>query len=310
MVEPASAAPAYSHTPVLLREVLELLRPAQGDTIIDCTAGRGGHACEFAQCLLRGGKAGDAGTILLCDLDAGNLLHAAKVVSTQCAGVRVLTHHGNFAEAARVASERGLKANVVLADLGFSSTQMDDPTRGFSFMRDGPLDMRLDTTSQLTASMLVASASEQELERIFRVYGEERMSRAVARKIVAVRKVAPISTTHEFASVVKAVLPTTGPIHPATRVFQALRIAVNDELGSLDALLAACKDQASWLAAGARVGIISFHSLEDRAVKQAFGELAKNGASASRKPVEASEEELARNPRARSAKLRVLTLGG
>jgi 16S rRNA (cytosine1402-N4)-methyltransferase len=296
-----------------MHEVLTLLAPKPGETIVDCTAGRGGHASQLAQ------KLQGQGTLLLCDLDGGNLAYSADVVAQACPGVRILRHHGSFAEAPRVVAQAGLRASVVLADLGFSSTQMDDPARGLSFMRDGPLDMRLDPSAQLTAAALVASASEQELERIFRVYGEERMSRAVARKIVATRKAAPIATTHALASVVKTVIPATGPINPATRVFQALRIAVNDELGHLDALLAACAAPSSragsslagsafWLAPGARVGVISFHSLEDRAVKQAFAAAESSGGRANKKPVEASEAELARNPRARSAKLRVLTL--
>jgi 16S rRNA (cytosine1402-N4)-methyltransferase len=299
-----------------MHEVLTLLAPKPGETIVDCTAGRGGHASQLAQCLQ------GQGTLLLCDLDAGNLAYSADIVAQACPGVRILRHHGSFAEAPRVVTQAGLRASVVLADLGFSSTQMDDPARGLSFMRDGPLDMRLDPSAQLTAAALVASASEQELERIFRVYGEERMSRAVARKIVATRKAAPIATTHVLVSVVKSVIPVTGPINPATRVFQALRIAVNDELGHLDALLAACvplvarsggpagglSGSSCWLAPGARVGVISFHSLEDRAVKQAFAAAESSGGRANKKPVEASEAELARNPRARSAKLRVLTL--
>ncbi len=286
---------------MLLHEVVAALAPKPGDTIIDCTAGRGGHSEALAK-QLQG-----QGSILLCDLDEGNLQYSAQRVSASCPGVRVLVHRGNFAEVPRVASTLQLRADVVLADLGFSSTQMDDASRGFSFLRDGPLDMRLDLTAPLTAAELVAHASEAELCRIFERYGEERKARAVARKIVAVRKVTPIRTTHELVSVVKTVIPVTGPINPATRVFQALRIAVNDELGNLDALLASLGDASAWLSPVARVGVISFHSLEDRAVKQAFASLENERAKASRKPIEPSEDEIARNPRSRSAKMRVLT---
>lgn len=297
-----SSPDTFTHIPVLLHEVVSHLAIQPGDVVIDCTAGRGGHSEALAKCLQGNG------TILLCDLDPGNLESASERVKRTCPGVKVLVHRGNFADVPRVASSYGIVANAVLADLGFSSTQMDDASRGFSFMRDGPLDMRLDPTAPLTAAEFIAHASENELARIFDQYGEERKARAVAQKIVATRKAVPIRTTHELVSVVKTVIKATGPINPATRVFQALRIAVNDELGSLDALLAGVVNASAWLRGGSRVGIIAFHSLEDRAVKQAFATLESSGAKITRKPIEPSEQEVARNPRSRSAKLRVATL--
>ncbi len=213
-----------------------------------------------------------------------------------------------------------MKADVVLADLGFSSTQMDDPGRGFSFMADGPLDMRLDPTSGATAAELLRSLPERELvELLFRV-GEEPMARRIARKVVEFRGREPIESTAQLARLVREAY---GPrahssrLHPATRTFMALRIAVNDELGALRSLLQSVRLGAEaagheaddgWLRGGARVGIISFHSLEDRLVKHSFVDMARDGLVEvrTRKPVVSSDEESAENPRARSAKLRVV----
>jgi 16S rRNA (cytosine1402-N4)-methyltransferase len=192
----------------------------------------------------------------------------------------------------------------VLADLGFASDQMDRADRGFSFRGDGPLDMRLDTTAGETAADLVNRLSEAALADIFWEYGEERHSRRVARRVAERRAEKPFETTAELAEVVRRSVPRSGGIDPATRVFQALRIAVNDELGALDRLLAALPRVVK---PGGRAGVISFHSLEDRRVKTAF----RNPAvwqPVTKKPVEATDEEVARNPRARSAKLRVAVL--
>jgi 16S rRNA (cytosine1402-N4)-methyltransferase len=319
-----------SHVPVLLHEVLAALDPKAGETFADCTAGLGGHACAVAKRMGRG-------TIVLNDVDPANLDRASANVreawggqGLEALGTHALEAHatvavrGNFAELPHVLRERGICAEMILADLGFASNQIEDASRGFSFQRDGPLDMRLDPTLPVHAGHLVNSAPESELVRILTEYGEESGARRIARKLVDIRSAKPIATTAELAGAVHAALGFSGgPIDPATRTFQALRIAVNDELGSLEGLLGlveqACGElaagRATWLARGARVAIISFHSLEDRLVKQAFGRIAKacakDGAKELTKhPVTASEAELGWNPRARSAKLRCVRVCG
>lgn len=313
------------HIPVMLEEVVRLLDPRPGETAVDCTAGLGGHAAELAR------RVGPGGVLVLNDSDAGNVARAAAAVRALADPPRVVEVQGNYAELPRRLAEAGLSADVVLADLGFASSQMEEPGRGFSFSRPGPLDMRFDTTRGPTAADLVNSLSERELGEILRDFGEERAWRTIARKIVEERGRSPIATTDRLASIVRGVASRRGGpdrIDPATRTFQALRIAVNDELGSLRSLLdsvsraaAMTKGQAGrsevpgvgvWLRPGARVGIISFHSLEDRMVKESFAELTKRGlaAPAGRQPVEPGPEEVARNPRARSAKLRVVRLIG
>ncbi len=311
---PSSPGPA--HEAVLLREVIDLLSPGAGEVILDCTAGDGGHAAALGRAL------GEIGTVIVCDLDAGCLAQAAGAVRGAVApGVNVVEINANYAEAPRRLVDLGLAANLVIADLGFSSRQMDDAERGFSIRRDGPLDMRY-CPSGPTAADYVNTLPAGELEDILRDLGEERKARAIVSKILAAREEQPIQTTGELAAIVRAVVAPFGrnrthKIDPATRTFQALRIAVNDELGNLDALLSAVTRQAAqrasgasggWLAAGARVGVISFHSLEDRRVKQAYSTVAGRGCGRllTKKPVEASAEEVARNPRSRSAKLRVL----
>lgn len=301
------------HTPVLLEETLALLDPQPGETALDCTVGRGGHAVEIAR------RLGPTGTMIINDLDPANLDEAARLLAEIPNGPRLVQLRGNFAQAPRRMAELGLSANLVLADLGFASTQVDDPQRGFSFSKDGPLDMRLDPAAPMTAAELVNTTSERELARIIREYGEEPRASRIAQKLVAARQGEPITTTARLAEVVRS---ATGPkrhtdrIDPATRTFQALRIAVNDEIGSLERLLDAVRRAAalgsakSWLAPGARVGIISFHSLEDRPVKTVFRELVGSGLaeSVAIKPVTASDAEVQSNPRARSAKLRVIRL--
>jgi len=315
------------HAPVLLDEVMDSLHPKGGETVLDCTAGRGGHATALAQALASDG----GGTIVLCDLDAENLVFSAERVREAVGeSVRVETLAGNFASAPRRMLELGLSADAVLADLGFSSNQMDDRSRGLSFQGEGPLDMRLDPSGPVTAADLVNSVSEQELSEILRDFGEERQHRAIARKVVAVREGSPIQTTAELAEIVRSVVgsrPSSGPgggrktIHPATKTFQALRIAVNDELGNLDALLEAVQRAASamrieggtaarWIRRGARIAVISFHSLEDRRVKRAMAGLEDRGLGKvlTGRPISASDEEISRNPRSRSAKLRAIRI--
>lgn len=300
------------HIPVLLKEVLELLAPVAGQTFLDCTAGLGGHAAAIARAM-------GSGTIVLNDSDPGNLKRASAAVSAAAPAVRVAALHGNFADAPRRLVEQGLAADMVLADLGFSSNQVESAERGFSFQRDGPLDMRLDPTSPVTAADLIASTPEADLARLIRDFGDEPAARKIARKLVDSRRSAPISTTGQLADIVRSVIGRRpGPIDPATRTFQAVRIAVNDELGSLSSLLAAVEYGAKrvkgaepgWLKQGARLAIISFHSLEDRLVKQGFLGVSSAGLAEilTRRPIEGSDAEVAVNPRARSAKMRVLRI--
>lgn len=309
------------HVPVLVQECLAALAPAAGEVYADATAGLGGHGAEFGKLV------GVTGTVVLNDVDPGNLEHAAAAVRTTGVQVRVMA--GNFADLPRRLTEAGVRVDMLLADLGFSSNQMDDGSRGFSFMRDGPLDMRLDPGLPVTAAELVNSLPERELVSLLREFGEEPAASRIARNIVHVRRTSPITTTGQFADVVRGAVGGGGRgggggrIDPSTRSFQALRIAVNDELGALDALLAAVSRAAKeiagggspgWIKPGARVGIITFHSLEDRRVKRAFGELVKEGwakdvtGDGRGGAVEAGEAETDRNPRARSAKLRAVTL--
>lgn len=308
------------HIPVLPGEIVETLAPAPGETILDCTAGLGGHAAALAK------AASPGATVVLFDLDPGNLARAADRVREEAGPVRVIAHHASFVEAPRRLVEAGLAADVVLADLGFSSNQMSDPARGLSFSAEGPLDMRLNPEAPITAAELVNSLTERELADLLREFGEEAHARAIARNLVRERQARPISTTAQFAAAVRDAVPARerygGSIDPATRSFQALRIAVNDELGNLASLLksiehgaarlAAGEPRTSWLGPGARIGIISFHSLEDRQVKHAFSALADRDLAVllTRKPITASEAELAVNPRARSAKFRAVRLGG
>lgn len=314
MDDQITPTPAPGHVPVLLNEVLEALRPAEGQVFVDLTAGRGGHAEAIAA------RLGSAGRVILFDLDPGNLAFAAERVS-RLGGPEVSTVHGSFASVGRELSALGLRADLVLADLGFASTQVDDPARGFSFMRDGPLDMRLDPTRGMTAADFVNSAGEAELAEVIRRDGEEPMARRIASKIAAARAREPISTTAQLAELVRDAYGSrarTSRMHPATKTFQALRIAVNDELGALRALLDSVRDAArrtigdrpGWISPGARVAIIGFHSLEDRMVKQAFADMTRVGLAieTTRGAVVSSESEAAVNPRARSAKLRSVTV--
>jgi 16S rRNA (cytosine1402-N4)-methyltransferase len=263
-----------------------------GETWVDCTVGAGGHT------RLIGEKLGDTGRLIGLDQDP-NMLDLAR---SRVSGLPIALVHANFDQLADVLSNLGIVAvDGVLADLGFCSDQLEQASRGFSFRDDGPLDMRLDPTCGETAADLVNRLSEASLADVFWEYGEERYSRRIARKIVEQRKTQPLATTAELADLVRSCVPRFGGMDPATRVFQALRIAVNDELGALDRLLAALP---RIVKPGGRAGIIGFHSLEDRRVKQAF-RTANVWEPLTKKPVAANDEEVARNPRARSAKLRV-----
>ena len=311
-------AQQFSHVPVLPDEVVTMLDPQAGEVFVDCTAGLGGHAAMIAQ------KIGPTGTIVLNDLDQGNLdrakSHVAKVLCPDDPdSAKVHAIRGNFSELPAKLRALGVSADMILADLGFASTQVDDPDRGLSFRFSGPLDMRLDQSSPITASELVNTLPERDLADIIWRYGEEKSSRRIASKLVAAREVEPITTTDRLAEIVRsAIRGPRGSINPATKTFQALRIAVNDELGSLEALLrvmgiglrkqsqSSASDEPGWIGHGSRIAFIAFHSLEDRPVKRAFSDWVKSGwvESINKGIVTGSEAEIASNPRARSAKLR------
>lgn len=287
-----SAPDEARHVPVLPAEVVALLDPKPGETWVDATLGGGGHARLIAD------RLGDAGRLIGLDQDPGMLERARRRLD----GLPVTLVRANFDQLPELLRNLGVeKVDGVLADLGFASDQMDDPARGLSFRQDGPLDMRLDPSVGQTAADLVNKLSEGALADVFFEYGEERHSRRVARRVVERRQAKPFTTTADLADVVRRSVPRSGGIDPATRVFQALRVAVNDELGSLDRLLAVLP---AVVKPGGRAGVISFHSLEDRRVKQAFR---KPGVwePVTKKPAEAGPDEQARNPRSRSAKLRV-----
>ncbi|MDE1038597.1 MAG: 16S rRNA (cytosine(1402)-N(4))-methyltransferase RsmH [Phycisphaerales bacterium] len=303
--------PDSGHIPVLPIDVAETLRPSTGNVIVDCTAGRGGHAAQLARI------AKSEATVILFDLDKENLNYATTRVEET--GATVHAFHASFVTAASSVTALGLQADCVLADLGFASNQMDDMGRGLSFKGGGPLDMRLNTDSGMKAQDILETYGEEELANLIYELGEEPYSRRIARKIVLERQKEPILDTARLAQIVRSAYGArarTSRMHPATRTFMALRIAVNNELEALDHLLQdvelGCRtaNDGGWLKQGARVTVISFHSLEDRRVKHAFVGLEKNGLGTriTRKPICASDEEIARNPRSRPAKLRALHL--
>jgi len=312
------------HIPVMLEEVLKYLQPRAGGQYVDGTIGGGGHTEAILE------RSAPGGRVLGIDSDAQALARVEKRLASAVRDGRLVLVHGNFAELARIVNEAGFVSSVdgVLLDLGFSSNQMEDPQRGFSFSVDGPLDMRLDQSQELSAAELVNNASEQELADIFWRYGEETRSRQVAWRIVRERSRGPITKTAQLARIVSAGVPyKPGMIHPATRVFQALRIAVNAELEHLEAALPQIVDVLSAgqtgdaEGGGGRMIIISFHSLEDRLVKgfmrrEAMDCICPPGLPVcvcnhkarlrllTPKPVTPAKQEVQGNPRARSAKLR------
>ena len=288
-----------AHEPVMLSETIALLEPARGGLFVDCTVGLGGHA----RALLEHG----ATRLLGLDRDTDALGVAARTLAPWSDRVELV--HSDYRDLRAVLEARAVDAvDGAIADLGVSSMQLDADGRGFSFRRDEPLDMRMDRTQGPTAADLLAEIDEEDLANLIYQYGEERFSRRIARRIVDARNDAPIVTTGQLAEIVRRAVPRKGyqRIDPATRTFQALRIWVNRELEGLDAFLV---DASRVLRAGARLAVITFHSLEDRIVKHVFRALA-TGSDAlqvlTRKPVVPGEEELARNPRARSAKLRAI----
>jgi 16S rRNA (cytosine1402-N4)-methyltransferase len=291
-------APAARHVPVMLREVLEWLAPQPGQTIVDATLGAGGHAAEIAR------RVGPEGLVVGVDRDPVMIETARpRVVGAKCRLVEA-----NFADLRSVLDELEIdRVDGVLMDLGLASDQLDDAARGFSFARPGPLDMRMNPRIGEPAWRLVNRLKEENLAEIFFRLGEERHSRRVARAIVAARREKEIQTTDELAEIVRRAMPRGKPwqrIDPATRVFQSLRIAVNDELTSLEQALASLP---VCLKPGGRAVVISFHSLEDRLVKHAFRQK-ETWESLTRKPRVPSDDEVGQNPRARSAKLRAAEL--
>jgi 16S rRNA (cytosine1402-N4)-methyltransferase len=301
-----------THIPVMLGEVMHYLSCRPGGTYVDCTVGLGGHS----EAVLR--EIGPEGQLIGLDRDDHALLLARERLTN---GRRIKLFHESYENLPSVLDTLHIsEVDGILLDLGVSSLQLMSPQRGFSFATEGPLDMRMDTTQKLTAADLVSQLSEKELSDIFREYGEEKKARRIARRICSEREAEPITTTTQLAGIVQRAAFSRGPqrIHPATRVFQALRIAVNDELRKLQTFL---RSAFNFLKTGGRMVVISFHSLEDRIVKTEFNVLsgkcvcfrpaeectcprARWVRLLTRKPVQPTEEEARRNPRSRSAKLR------
>ena len=285
---------AVGHVPVLLKEAIDFLAIQRGGTYLDATVGLGGHSLEIAK------RLGAAGHLIGFDKDPAALDRArAKLQVADSDWPTVTLLHGSFAEVGERVAPNSLDG--LMADLGVSSLQLGDATRGFSFQADGPLDMRMNTMSGDTAEQVVNHLDERELADVIYEFGEERRSRRIARAIVRSR---PISTTKQLVDVVSAAARSMKHerIHPATRTFQALRIFVNRELDDLKALLEAVPGV---LKPGGRLVVISFHSLEDRIVKDALrGGKDQYFRLLTKKPLTASEEEIERNPRSRSAKMR------
>jgi 16S rRNA (cytosine1402-N4)-methyltransferase len=305
---------ASDHVPVLADEVRELLAVQPGQTVVDATFGAGGHSGLLAAELRSEGK------LIAIDRDPSVRRHFDRFKAS--AGVSTRLLRGEFSLVLNQLAANDVEADAILLDLGVSSMQLDRPERGFSYAVDAPLDMRMDASAELTARELVNEADERELALIFRRYGEERYARQIARAIVRRRAERPFERTGDLVDTIKQAIPTParfGEGHPAKRVFQALRIAVNDELGSLEAALPAA---VGMLRPGGRIAVIAFHSLEDRIVKRFFRELARGCTcppefpicncgnepvlrELTRRPVRPSGREVEANPRAASAKLRV-----
>ncbi|MEK7447552.1 MAG: 16S rRNA (cytosine(1402)-N(4))-methyltransferase RsmH [Patescibacteria group bacterium] len=305
------------HKSVLLQEVVQFLDPKTGQVYIDATIGFGGHSSEILKKISPNGK------LIGIDQDEEALAWLGANLKDKYPNLTLKKE--NFYDIEKVARENGHKnANGIIADIGVSSYQLDEPMRGFSFKNEGPLDMRMDKDQELTAAEVINTYSEQDLTDIFSKYGEERLSKTIAREIVRERAEKPFKTTLELSLLVQSIYTKKGlkglKIHPATRTFQALRIEVNDELKSLEIFLPQALDL---LAKKGRLAVITFHSLEDRIVKDFFQKEAKGcicppdypickcGHDAkikilTKKPVLATEKEIKENPRARSAKLRVI----
>ncbi len=307
---PAPHSRSSYHQPVLVAEVVELLAPAAGKFFVDGTLGGGGHSAA----LLAGGA-----RVLGLDQDRDAIAEATARLAS--AGREFRAVRSNFSRVDEVLDGLGIvEIDGALLDLGVSSHQLDEPARGFSLQSDGPLDMRMDDRQPRTAADLVNTLGGEELERVFRTYGEEPAARRIAARIIRDRLTRPFSTTLQLAAAVESVVPRHGRTHPATRVFQALRMAVNGEMQALEIGLAKFSER---IAPGGRFGVISFHSLEDRVVKHYFKQRSTAWLDRpewpeprpnpdyifkliTRKAVTAGAAELQANPRARSAKLRVV----
>ncbi len=304
----------YTHKPVLLNECIEALHIRPDGVYVDGTLGRAGHSREIAQRLT-------TGRLICIDRDMAAIDAAKERLAPWMDRVTLI--HSNFADLDAVLRDVNVSGvNGMLFDLGVSSPQLDDASRGFSYMQDAPLDMRMDAAASLTAHEVVNVWSYEELRRILFEYGEERYAPAIAKAIVRARETAPVQTTLELVDIIKGAMPPAAlreKQHPAKRSFQAIRIAVNGELDALPPMLQSAVDN---LAPGGRLAVITFHSLEDRIVKRAMAEMAKGCTCPpafpvcvcgkkpkikvlTRKPIISGETELADNPRARSAKLRV-----
>ncbi len=302
------------HVPVLLAECIENLNIDPNGVYVDGTVGLGGHSCEIAR-RLTGGR------LIGIDRDETAIARAGERLREF--GGMVTLVHGNFCNIPELLDELGVgKVNGMLFDLGVSSPQLDESDRGFSYMNDAPLDMRMDQSNTLSAWLVINKWPQEKLERILRDYGEERYFRRVASAIITHREEKPVESTLELVDIIKSAMPGAAlreKQHPAKRSFQAIRIAVNDELGAVEAMMDTVPDR---LEKGGRLCVISFHSLEDRIVKTAIAAREKGCTcpreapictcgfvqtlkSVTRKPIVPSEEEVERNPRARSAKLRV-----
>jgi len=287
----------HTHVPVMTAEAIAFLQPNRGGLFVDCTVGLGGHA----RALLEAG----ATRLIGLDRDPDALAQARETLSPWADRVELV--HADYRTLDDVLDARRIaRIDGALADLGVSSMQFDAPGRGFSFQRDEPLDMRMDRSGGETAADLVAHSTERELADAIFQYGEERFSRRIARALAAAREEAPVDTTGRLAAIVRRAIPRRGParIDPATRTFQALRIWVNRELDALDRFVAAAAQR---LRAGARLVVITFHSLEDRIVKHTLRALQQHDGVVrvlTKKPLVPRDEEIDRNPRARSAKLR------
>lgn len=295
------------HIPVLLEEVLSLLQLKVGDSVIDCTMGDGGHAEAILE------RTGPKGKLLGLDADAESLLRAKN--NLYRFGERVVYARENFIHLQKIVTEQkfGLVQGIVI-DLGWSSPQFEERGRGFSFANDEPLDMRFDISSAMTAAEIISSYDLEKLAKLFRTSGEEKLSRDIAQAIVVARRNKPVTRTTELVEIILQVyrtklrsvkeVPWVGGLHPATKVFQALRIEVNQELAAVKEVL---PQAIAALSPGGRLAVITFHSLEDRLVKHYFKTIEHQLVTIiTKKPIIASASELQNNPRARSAKLRVV----
>jgi len=297
------------HRPVLVRESVESLAPRAGSLVVDGTCGGGGHTAE----ILRAGA-----DVLALDQDPDAIEFAGEKLAEY--GGRVTLVQANFREAGKVLDQLGIVGiGGALLDLGVSSRQLENASRGFSVMRQGPLDMRMDPRRELTAATIVNSYSEEDLTRIFRELGEEPAARRIASQLVKLRKTTPFQDTMQLSKAIEKIVWRHGRRHPATQVFQALRMEVNDELGALEEGLGALTKR---LESGSRIAVIAFHSLEDRIVKNFFRDRSREWLDrpewpeprrnpdftlrlVTDKPIEPGENEQRNNPRSRSAKLRV-----